>query len=65
MNIVIVFKDGTEKRFDHASRAGGSYTKRVEYKGGFVIVTDEWDATWSYPMIDVKEVRTESAGGRW
>ena len=55
-NILIRFRDGTEKEFKHKGRPGGSYTKSVSYEGGMVIVRDEYDRRTAYPMDTVAEV---------
>ena len=60
ISIVIEFKDGTKREFPHEGRVGGSYTKRIRYEGAFVIVEDEWHKTFSFPAIDIKEVRTDA-----
>ena len=41
-SIYIYFKDGSKKEHLHRGRAGGSYTPRIKYEGGFAIVEDEW-----------------------
>jgi hypothetical protein len=64
-NIKITMKDGTVRDFPHEGRAGGGYTKTVKYQGGFVIVTDEWDAKTAFPATDVAEVKETPERGRW
>jgi hypothetical protein len=56
-NIVIAMKDGTERRFPHVGRPGGSYTKTIRYEGGFAIVTDEWYNETAIPQSDINEVK--------
>jgi hypothetical protein len=58
MDATILFKDGKKREFVHKSRPGGSYNISVEYKGGFVIVTDEWSNKVAFPAQDISEVRT-------
>lgn len=55
-NIVIKMKDGTVRHFPHTGRPGGSYTKRLEYQPGFVVVIDEWDKRTSIPSENIKEI---------
>jgi len=62
-SIVVYFKDGSEARFPHEGRAGGSYTKTVKYEGSFAIVTDEWGNRTAYPAEDID--RVEEKPGRW
>lgn len=64
-NIVIKMKDGTERRFMHEGRAGGSWTKRVRYEGAFVIVEDEYQKRTAIPVADVKEVVETPHYGGW
>jgi hypothetical protein len=56
-SIKIKMKDGTVKDFPHEGRAGGSYTKRIRYEGGFAIVTDEWYGETAIPSEDIAEVK--------
>lgn len=49
-------KDGTVRDFPHAGRAGGSYTKSIEYVPGFVVITNEWGTKTSIPAADIAEV---------
>jgi hypothetical protein len=65
-SITITFKDGTKREFPHVGRAGGGYTKKVRYEGGFVIVTDEYYNETAFPQSDVREVYKDSGDrGRW
>jgi hypothetical protein len=59
-NIKIKLKDGSVREFKHVGRPGGSYTLRVRYDGGFVIVEDEYYNQTAFPAADVKEVVVES-----
>jgi hypothetical protein len=58
-NITVKMKDGTVKEFMHEGRAGGSWTKTVKCKDGFVIITDEWNKQTIIPACDVIEVIKE------
>lgn len=64
-NVLVKFKDGTERRFDHRGRAGGSYTVHVKYEGAFVIIEDEYGTRTAFPAADVAEVVETEVGGRW
>lgn len=55
-SITIKMRDGTVKDFPHVGRGGGSYTKRIEYKGNFVIIIDEYDKQTAIPTDLVQEV---------
>lgn len=59
VNITIRKKDGSEYRFYHEGRAGGSYTKSLKLENGFAIVTDEWDKQTIVPSADIAEITTE------
>jgi len=58
-------KDGTVKSFPDKGRPGGSYTNKVRFEGGFVIVTDCWDKQYAYPASDVAEVISAPSRGSW
>lgn len=58
MTVIIHFRDGSRKDFPHEPRPGGSYTNKVRYEGGMVIVTNAWDREFAYPMDMVKSVET-------
>lgn len=64
-SIEVKMKNGTTKNFPHEGRAGGSYTKRVEYKGAFVVIRDEWDNETAIPVADVQEVKVSRERGGW
>lgn len=55
-NIIVKLKDGTERKFMHKGRAGGSYTKSLRYEPGFVVVKDEYSKETAFPTELVKEV---------
>lgn len=57
--IIVKFRDGTERVFRHEGRAGGSYTKKLSYEPGFIVITDEWYNTISFPSDLVESVRVE------
>ena len=56
-NIIVKMKDGTERKFLHEGRSGGSYTKRLKYDGAFAIIEDEWGARVSIPSTDILEIK--------
>lgn len=56
-SITIIMKDGTKREFPHEGRPGGSYTKRLNYEPGFVVVTDEYYKKTSIPTDLIQEVR--------
>lgn len=58
-NIEIKMKDGSVKKFPHTGRAGGSYTKHLEYQPDFVIVIDEWGKRISIPSNGIEEIIEE------
>lgn len=58
-NITVKMKDGSVKKFPHVGRAGGSYSKSVEFEGAFVVITDEWGKRIAIPANDVSEVVEE------
>lgn len=58
-NIIIKMKDGSERKFLHEGRAGGSYTKRVRYENGFVLIEDEWGKTTAIPTDLISEVEEQ------
>lgn len=53
---IVYMKNGERHHFPDERRAGGSYTNTVRYEGGFVIVTDVWGKSRSWPAGDVFEV---------
>lgn len=55
-SITVKMKDGTTREFPHQGRAGGSYTKRLSFEPGFVVITDEYYQRTCIPERDVKEV---------
>jgi hypothetical protein len=63
VNIELVMKDGTVKKFLHEGRPGGSYTKNIDFVPGFVVVSDEWDKKTYIPADEVKEIKTTP--NRW
>jgi hypothetical protein len=63
MNITVIMKDGRRREFKHEGRPGGSYTKRLRYEPGFVVITDEWGQETAIPAEDISEVRTEPLRG--
>ncbi len=63
MNITVHFLDGSTREFKHEGRAGGSYTKKIRYEPGFVVIEDEWGKETSIPTSLVKEIETHPI--RW
>ena len=55
-NIIVKMKDGTERKFVHQGRPGGSYTKSITYQGGFAIIEDEYGSKTAIPAADIAEV---------
>lgn len=51
--ITIYFTDGTAQSFDDRDRQ-----PRVEYRTGFVEVTDTWGGRVAFPAAQVKRVET-------
>ena len=62
-NITVKFKDGSVRKFPHEGRAGGSYTKSVQFEGAFVVVVDEWGSCTAFPAAEVAEVHEEQPHG--
>ena len=56
-NITIKFRDKTIREFKHEGRPGGSYTKRLYYKEGFVVVEDEWGTQIGFPSDIIEEIK--------
>lgn len=65
MSITIYFRDGTVRKFEHAGRAGGSYTKSVRYEDGVVIVVDEWGKEIAFPLDTVGHVEATPERSAW
>ena len=63
--VTIKFRDGTERTMEDRGRPGGSYSQKVSYEGGFVVVTDVWGAKTAFPAELVAEVRTEATDRGW
>jgi len=55
-SILVKMKDGTERKFPHEGRAGGSYTKTLKFEGAFVIIEDEYYKRIAIPAADIAEV---------
>lgn len=62
-NILFKMKDGTERRFDHKERAGGSYTKTLSIEGGCAVVTDEYYERTLIPLDLIAEIKESPT--RW
>jgi len=54
-NITLKMRDGTTREFRHEGRSGGSYTKRMQLEGAFVVVVDEWGVRTAIPAELVAE----------
>lgn len=63
MNIELVMKDGTIRKFLHEGRPGGSYSKQIDFVPGFVVIVDEWDKKTYVPASDIQEIKTQPV--RW
>ncbi len=61
-NIVVYFKNGEKREFEHEGRSGGSYTKTLKLTDGCVTVEDEWGNKTSFPSSDVFEVTEKPHG---
>jgi hypothetical protein len=59
MDIILKMRDGTERKFLHEGRAGGSYSKKIRYEPGFVVVTDEYYRETAIPADLILEVITK------
>lgn len=57
-DITVRMKDGSIREFRHKERPGGSYTKRLRYEPGFVVITDEYYHETSIPTDLIAEVET-------
>ena len=57
--IQITFADGTVRTWRHEGRAGGSWTKTIEFNNGWVTVRDEQGDTYSFQAFAVREVQTK------
>ncbi len=57
--IRIEFRDGTIREFKHEGRAGGSWTKTIEFKDGWATVTDEYGNRFTYPESTIRSVETK------
>ena len=55
-SITVTLKDGTVQEFLHKGRAGGSYTKQLILRDGFVIIEDEWGVRTVFPASEVAKV---------
>ena len=62
-NIVVKMKDGTERKFMHEERPGGSYTKKLKLEGVFAVIEDEYQKRTCIPAADIIEIIETPA--RW
>ena len=58
MNIIVQMRDGTQRKFPHEGRAGGSYTKTLRYEPGFIVITDEYHRETAIPIDLIREILT-------
>jgi hypothetical protein len=56
----VLKKDGTELIFNHAGRAGGSFTKELRYLGAFAVIVDEWGNETAIPAADIERIESRS-----
>lgn len=59
-DVTIHFRDGTKKEMKEGQRSGGSYTQKVHYKDGVVVVEDIWGHTTAFPLDLVARIETHS-----
>jgi hypothetical protein len=59
-NVLVKFRDGTEKVHKEDFRTGGSYTQTVTYESGVVIIVDVWGGQTIYPLDLVESVHVQS-----
>lgn len=64
-NVTIKMLDGTRKDFIERGRPGGSYSMRVRYEPGVVIVIDEYDKETATPLELVREVVVDELRRGW
>jgi hypothetical protein len=57
IDVIVSMTDGTKREFRHKGRAGGSYSKRVRYEPGFVVIVDEWSNETAIPERLIQEVQ--------
>lgn len=60
ISITVEMLDGTKREFPHQTRAGGSYSNKLMFEVGFVVIEDPWGSRTCIPERLVKEVRTTS-----
>jgi hypothetical protein len=65
MNVTVIFRDGTQRKFEDHGRAGGSYSQQVRYVESFVIITDVWGKETAIPTDLVQEVVTDALHRSW
>lgn len=58
-SITINLKDGSVRKFLHEGRPGGSYTKRLKFEEGFLIVVDEWGNETGFPTSEISSYQTQ------
>lgn len=55
-SITVKMKDGTLREFHRQNRSGGSYSNKIAYEVGFVVITDEYGTETAIPSIDIVEI---------
>lgn len=65
MNVKITFRSGEMFEVKHEARPGGSYSVKVRYEIGFVIVTDVWGKETAFPTELVQSVESTPTRGGW
>ena len=55
-DIVVKMKDGSERKFLHEGRPGGSYSKSLKLENGFAVIQDEYYRRTIIPAADIAEI---------
>lgn len=55
-SITVKMRDGTSREFPHQHRAGGSYSNKIAYEIGFVVITDEYGKETAISSTDIVEI---------
>lgn len=64
-NVIVYFKDGTNKLFEEHEVSGGSYSNMVTYDNGFVIIEDPYGNKTSYFGDHINHVYQETSRRSW
>ncbi len=59
-SITVKMKDGTSREFPRQNRAGGSYSNKIAYEVGFVVITNEYGTETAIPAEDIAEITKTS-----